>query len=64
MHDGHNLFLKEEAFVGNTWRTDEVINMLDKMNAIEEVIVVGIHPHDRMNEYTMPGYEDYGRFLV
>ena len=49
MHDGHNLFLKEEAFVGNTWRTDEVINMLDKMNAIDEVIVVGIHPHDRMN---------------
>jgi Putative esterase len=60
MHDGHNLFLKEEAFVGNTWRTDEVLNMLDKMNAIEEVIVVGIHPHDRMNEYTMPGYENYG----
>src|ERR1041385_4248201 len=64
MHDGHNLFLKEEAFVGNTWRTDEVLNRLDKMNAIEEVIVVGIHPHDRMNEYTHPGYEDYGRFLV
>jgi len=64
MHDGHNLFLKEEAFVGNTWRTDEVLNTLDKMNAIEEVIVVGIYPNDRMNEYTMPGYEDYGRFLV
>ncbi|HEY2143959.1 MAG TPA: alpha/beta hydrolase-fold protein [Candidatus Udaeobacter sp.] len=64
MHDGHNLFLKEEAFVGNTWRTDEVLNTLDKMNAIEEVIVVGIHPNDRTNEYTMPGYEDYGRFLV
>jgi predicted alpha/beta superfamily hydrolase len=64
MHDGQNLFLKEEAFVGNTWRTDEVLNMLDKMNAIEEVIVVGIHPNDRMNEYTMPGYEDYGLFLV
>src|SRR6266496_4470323 len=28
MHDGHNLFFKEEAFVGNTWRTDEVLNML------------------------------------
>jgi hypothetical protein len=27
------------------------------MNAIEEVIVVGIHPNDRTNEYTMPGYE-------
>jgi predicted alpha/beta superfamily hydrolase len=64
MHDGHNLFFKEEAFVGNTWRTDEVLNMLDKMNAIEEVIVVGVHPSDRMKEYTLPGYEDYGRFLV
>ena len=31
---------------------------------MEEIIVVGIHPHDRMNEYTMPGYGDYGRFLV
>ena len=64
MHDGHNLFFKEEAFVGNTWRTDEVLEMLDKMNAIEEVIVVGIYPKDRMSEYTLPGYEDYGRFLV
>jgi len=33
MHDGHNLFFKEEAFAGNTSRTDEVLNMLDKMNA-------------------------------
>src|SRR6266511_4644438 len=64
MHDGHNLFFKEEAFVGNTWRTDEVLGMLDKMNAIEEVIVVGIHTNDRMSEHTLPGYEDYGRFLV
>lgn len=64
MHDGQNLFLKEEAFVGNTWRTDEILNMLDKMNAIEEVIVVGIHPNERMREYTSPGYEEYGRFLV
>ena len=64
MHDGHNLFLKKEAFLGDTWKTDEVLNVLDKMNAIEEVIVVGIHPHDRTNEYTMPGYKDYGRFVV
>ena len=34
------------------------------MNAIEEVIVVGIHPNERMREYTSPGYEEYGRFLV
>ena len=64
MHDGNNLFLKEEAFLANTWRTDEVLGVLDKMNAIEEVIVVGIHPNKRMREYTSPGYEDYGRFLV
>ena len=41
-----------------------MLGMLDKMNAIEEVIVVGIHPNDRMTEYTSPGYEDYGRFIV
>jgi len=64
MHDGQNLFLKEEAFLGNTWRADEVLGLLDKMNAIEEVIVVGVHPNDRMSEYTLAGYENYGRFLV
>jgi len=64
MHDGNNLFLKEEAFLGNTWKTDEVLGMLDKMNAIDGVIVVGIHPNERQREYTQPGYQDYGRFLV
>jgi predicted alpha/beta superfamily hydrolase len=64
MHDGNNLFLKEEAFLGNTWRTDEVLGVLDRMNACDGVIVVGVHPRDRMCEYTSPGYEDYGRFLV
>ena len=64
MHDGHNLFFKEEAFAGKTWKTDEVIEVLDNMNATEGVIVVGIYPDDRESEYTLPGYEDYGRFLV
>jgi predicted alpha/beta superfamily hydrolase len=64
MHDGHSLFFKEEAFLGKSWRADEVLGMLDKMNAIEEVIVVGIYPNDRLVEYTLPGYEHYGRFLV
>src|ERR1043166_1963348 len=64
MHDGNNLFLKEEAFLGNTWRTDEVLEALDRMNACHGVIAVGIHPRDRMTEYTAPGYEDYGRFLA
>lgn len=64
MHDGNNLFLKEEAFLGSTWKTDEVLGVLDKMNAIDEVIVVGIHPNERQREYTKPGYEAYGSFLV
>ena len=62
MHDGHNLFFKEEAFVGKTWRTDEVLEMLDHMNATEGVIVVGIYPNDRMRRYTLPGYEEYRPF--
>lgn len=64
MHDGQNVFLNEEVFRANSWRTNKVLDVLDKMNAIEEVIVVGIHPNNRMTEYTLPGYEDYGRFLV
>jgi predicted alpha/beta superfamily hydrolase len=64
MHDGNNLFLKEEAFLGHTWRTDEVLGVLDRMNVCEAVIAVGVHPRDRVREYTLPGYEDYGRFLV
>src|SRR4029434_3103713 len=64
MHDGNNLFLKEEAFLGNTWRTDEVLCVLDKMNALAAACVWGIHPNEREGEYTQPGYEDYGRFLV
>ncbi|HZS18726.1 MAG TPA: alpha/beta hydrolase-fold protein [Candidatus Udaeobacter sp.] len=64
MHDGQNLFLKEEAFFGNPWRADEVLTVLDQMSAIEEAIVVGIHPNQREREYTLPGYEEYGLFLV
>ena len=55
---------RKKHLSGTLGGTDEVLGMLDKMNAIEEVIVVGIHPNDRMTEYTSPGYEDYGRFIV
>ena len=46
---------QEEAFVGKTWRTEEVLEVLDKMNATEGVIVVGIYPNDRISEYTFQG---------
>lgn len=32
-HDGQNLFFKEEAFLGNAWKADEVLDVLDRMNA-------------------------------
>lgn len=64
MHDGQNLFFPQEAFFNNEWRIDETMNRLDAMNIIDKVIVVGVYPHDRMYEYTQPGYEGFGRFLV
>ncbi|UQA58520.1 alpha/beta hydrolase [Polyangium aurulentum] len=64
MHDGANLFFPEEAFLGSDWDVDSMMNMLDAMNVIDKVIVVGVYSRDRMQEYTKPGYESYGRFLV
>jgi predicted alpha/beta superfamily hydrolase len=64
MHDGNNLFFPDEAFFNNEWRIDETMDRLDAMNIIDKVIVVGIYPHDRMYEYTKPGYEGFGRFIT
>lgn len=64
MHDGKNLFFAAEAFLGSEWQVDETMALLDTMNVIDKTIVVGVHASDRMTEYTQPGYERYGRFLV
>jgi predicted alpha/beta superfamily hydrolase len=64
MHDGTNLFFGDEAFGGNEWRVDENVELLHNMNLIDKVIVVGIYAKDRMFEYTKPGYEKYGAFMV
>ncbi len=64
MQDGKNLFFPDEAFQGNEWRVDETMDRLDRMNALRKVIVVGVNPADRMRDYTRPGYQAYGRFLV
>ncbi|MCC6243257.1 MAG: alpha/beta hydrolase [Gemmatimonadaceae bacterium] len=64
MQDGNNLFFPEEAFLGNDWRVDETMDRLDQMNAIRKTVVIGISPADRMRDYTNPGYEAYGRFVV
>jgi enterochelin esterase-like enzyme len=64
MQDGQNLFFPGEAFQGQHWRMSETLSLLDAMNAIEPVIVVGIYPNERERDYTLPGYESYGRFLA
>lgn len=64
MQDGRNLFFREEAFGGNEWQVDETMDRLDQMNSVRKVIVVGIEPHDREEDYTAPGYDRYGDFLA
>jgi predicted alpha/beta superfamily hydrolase len=64
MQDGKNLFFPEEAFLGRDWQVGEALSLLDSMNAVDRVVVVGIHSGDRMGEYTQPGYEAYARSIV
>jgi len=64
MHDGQNLFFPDEAFQGQHWRLAETLAKLDAMNASRQVIVVGVYPNERQLDYTQPGYQDYGRFIV
>ncbi len=64
MQDGQNLFFPGEAFGGNHWRIAETLRLLEAMNAIEPMIVVGVYPGAREQDYTQPGYENYGRFVT
>jgi predicted alpha/beta superfamily hydrolase len=64
MQDGQNLFFPDEAFQGRHWRIAETLSLLDSMNLVDKVIVVGVYPNARENDYTRPGYEPYGRFLA
>ena len=64
MQDGKNLFFPEEAFCGREWQVDETLHLLDGMNAVDRVVVVGIHSGNRMGEYTKPGYEAYARSVA
>jgi predicted alpha/beta superfamily hydrolase len=64
MQDGKNLFFPDEAFAGHDWHVGESLQLLDGMNAVDKVVVVGIYSGDRMAEYTKPGYEAYARSVV
>ena len=64
MQDGKNLFFPEEAFLGREWGVGEALHLLDTMNAVDRVVIVGVYSGDRMAEYTKPGYEAYARSVV
>lgn len=64
MHDGHNVFLAEEAYLGTEWQADETMNLLDAMNVINKVIIVAVYPQDRMKDYTRLGCNSYGRYIT
>lgn len=64
MHDGSNLFLPDEAFLGQEWHMDRTLDLLNAMSLIDRVLVVGVYASDRMRDYTRPGYEAYARALV
>ena len=64
MQDGSNLFFPQEAFMGQDWGVKDKLTLLNGMNAIQQMMIVGIFSADRMQEYTNPGYERYGRSVV
>jgi predicted alpha/beta superfamily hydrolase len=64
MQDGQNLFFPDEAFLGRDWEVGATSQTLRAMNAVEDLVIVGIHSGDRMAEYTSPGYEAYARSLA
>lgn len=64
MQDGRNLFFPQEAFQGQDWGVEGKLTLLDRMNAIEQMIVVGIYSANREQDYISPGYESYGRSVV
>jgi predicted alpha/beta superfamily hydrolase len=64
MQDGQNLFFAKESFGGQHWMVEETLRVLGAMNLVQKALVVGIYPRQRMEDYTKPGYEEYGRYLV
>lgn len=64
-NDGANVFLAHEAFKGQDWGLGSTVDLLEAMAVIDKVVVVGIYAgKERARDYTSPGYEAYGRFVV
>src|SRR5208337_4291975 len=50
--------------MGQDWGVKDKLALLNGMNAIKQMVIVGIFSADRMQEYTSPRYEAYGRSVV
>lgn len=64
LQDGQNVFFPSESFSGADWRIPETLSLLNDMNVIDKVIAVGIYPQNREEDYTLPGYDTYGRAVA
>jgi predicted alpha/beta superfamily hydrolase len=64
MHDGQNVFFPHEAAFGYDWKMPETLTLLAAMNLIDKLLVVGVYPHDRERDYTLPGYGTHAQRLV
>jgi predicted alpha/beta superfamily hydrolase len=64
MQDGQNLFFPSEAYMGSDWGVNRTSELLSSMQAIDDIVIVGIHSEDRMVDYTKPGYEKYAESLA
>ena len=43
---------------------ERAVTLLEHMNAIDRVVIVGVYSGDRIEEYTKPGYEAYARAIA
>lgn len=64
MNDGQNLFFPREATFGHDWKIAETLRLLEAMNAVDKLLVVGVYPLERETDYTLPGYVEHARGLV
>jgi hypothetical protein len=50
MQDGQNLFFPKEAFRQEDWKVDQTSHVLRAMQAIEDLIIVGVYSDERREE--------------
>lgn len=60
LHDGHNLFLPERTFEGESWRVGQAMTSLAAQGIPAIVIGIPCHPQERGAEYTQYPHAEHG----